>query len=366
MAEILAVSVAGLVKTYSARSAVTRTGPSRADRRRDGAARGRRARRGPREPGSGEFPAVLAPHPSEPPTSGRVADGRIRAVDGLSFSVPVGSVTALLGPNGAGKTTTVEICEGFRAADAGEVRILGRDPIADAVELRPRVGIMLQSGGMYPGARAREMLRLVAAHHRDPLDPAALLDRLGLTDSAATPFRRLSGGQQQRLSLAMAVVGRPELVFLDEPTAGLDVAGRRTTWELIEELRAAGVTVVLTTHAMDEAERLADQVTIINHGRVVATGSPAELTRGGAEGQLRFRAPAGLDLATLLLALPDGTTTKESPSGHYLVEGTVDPQLLAAVTAWCAGNGVLAEDLRVEQRTLEDVFVELTGAELRP
>jgi ABC-2 type transport system ATP-binding protein len=311
---------------------------------------------------------VLPAAPASPPAPAAQAtspDGRFRAVDGLSLSVPVGSVTALLGPNGAGKTTTVEICEGFRRADAGEVRVLGLDPIADAPALRPRVGVMLQSGGMYPGARAGEMLRLVAAHHREPLDPGALLDRLGLTDCAGTPFRRLSGGQQQRLSLAMAVVGRPELVFLDEPTAGLDVAGRRTTWELIEELRAAGVTVVLTTHAMDEAERLADQVIIVDHGRVVAVGSPAELTRGGAEGQLRFRAPVGLELGKLLLALPDGTTAQEGPAGHYLVEGTVDPQLLAAVTAWCAGNGVLAEDLRVEQRTLEDVFVELTGSELR-
>ncbi|ETA00959.1 ABC-type multidrug transport system, ATPase component [Frankia sp. CcI6] len=286
-------------------------------------------------------------------------------MDELSLTVPTGTVTALLGPNGAGKTTTVEICEGFRRADAGEVRVLGLDPWADAVALRPRVGVMLQSGGMYPGARAGEMLRLVASHYRHPLDPAALLDRLGLAGSAGTPFRRLSGGQQQRLSLAMAVVGRPELVFLDEPTAGLDVQGRRDTWELVEELRTAGVTVVLTTHAMDEAERLADQVIIVDHGRVVAVGSPAELTRGGAEGQLRFRAPAGLDLGRLLLALPDGTTVQEGPAGHYLLQGTVDPQLLAAVTAWCAGNGILAEDLRVEQRTLEDVFVELTGSELR-
>ncbi|MCM3921258.1 ABC transporter ATP-binding protein [Frankia sp. AiPs1] len=375
MAEILAVSVTGLVKTYSAQSGPSRSGPSQSGPSRSGTGRaegsrgsGRRGRRASAAPTLRPAPfAEVSTTPATlaaPAGRGALPDGRVRAVDGLSLSVPVGSVTALLGPNGAGKTTTVEICEGFRRADAGEVRILGRDPIADAVALRPRVGVMLQAGGMYPGARAGEMLRLVAAHHRHPLDPAALLDRLGLTDSAGTPFRRLSGGQQQRLSLAMAVVGRPELVFLDEPTAGLDVAGRRTTWELIEELRTAGVTVVLTTHAMDEAERLADQVIIINHGRVVAVGSPAELTRGGAEGQLRFRAPTGLELGKLLLALPDGTTAREGPVGHYLVQGTVDPQLLAAVTAWCAGNGVLAEDLRVEQRTLEDVFVELTGSEL--
>jgi ABC-2 type transport system ATP-binding protein len=293
-------------------------------------------------------------------------DSPVHALDGLTMAVPVGTVTALLGPNGAGKTTTVEICEGFRRPEAGEVRVLGLDPWRDGRALRPRVGVMLQSGGMYPGARAGEMLRLVAAHHRHPLDPTLLLDRLGLAEASGTVFRRLSGGQRQRLSLAMAVVGRPELVFLDEPTAGLDVQARRTTWELVEELRAAGASVVLTTHAMDEAERLADQVVIVDSGKVVASGTPAELTRGGAEGQLRFRAPTGLGLDQLLLALPDGSTAKEEPPGHYLVEGTVDPQLLATVTVWCANNGVLAEDLRVEQRSLEDVFVDLTGSELRP
>jgi ABC-2 type transport system ATP-binding protein len=290
----------------------------------------------------------------------------VQAVAGLSMRVPAGSVTAVLGPNGAGKTTTVEICEGFRRPDAGFARVLGLDPLRDGPALKPRVGVMPQSGGAYPGARAGEMLRLVAAHYRDPLDPDALLDRLGLTDARPTPYRRLSGGQQQRLALAMALVGRPELVFLDEPTAGLDVAARRATWDLIEELRASGVTVVLTTHAMEEAERLADHVVIVDHGRVVAAGSPAELTRGGAEGQLRFRAPTGLDVERLLLALPDGTVAREAPAGHYIIHGLVDPQLLAAVTAWCASNGVLAEELRVEQRSLEDVFVDLTGSELHP
>ncbi|MBL7494847.1 ABC transporter ATP-binding protein [Frankia sp. CNm7] len=295
------------------------------------------------------------------------AYGPNRAVNGLSFTVPAGSVTALLGPNGAGKTTTVEICEGFRRADAGTVLVLGRDPVADAAALRPRVGVMLQSGGMYPGARAGEMLRLVAAHHAHPLDPDTLLERVGLDGTAArTPFRRLSGGQKQLLSLAMAIVGRPELVFLDEPTAGLDVRARHATWDLVEELRAAGVTVVLTTHAMDEAERLADQVVIVDRGAVVAAGTPAELTRGGADGELRFRAPSGLDLDQLLAALPDGSRASERAGGHYIVRGTVDPAFLAAVTAWCAGNGVLPTDLRVEQRSLEDVFVDLTGSELAP
>lgn len=285
-------------------------------------------------------------------------------VDGLSLALRPGTVLALLGPNGAGKTTTVEICEGFRAPDAGAVRVLGLPP-RDA-SLRARVGVMPQSGGAYPGLRCAEMLRLVASFSVSPLDPDDLLDRLGLAEVAGTAYRRLSGGQQQRLSLALAVVGRPELVFLDEPTAGLDPAARRATWELVEALRRDGVSVLLTTHLMDEAERLADDVVIVDAGRVVAEGTVAELTRSGAVGQLRFRATPGLDLDQLLRALPLGCAAKESPSGDYLVEGVIDPQLLAAVTAWTAGQGTLATDLRVETRTLEDVFLDLTGRELRP
>ncbi|MBX6767261.1 MAG: ABC transporter ATP-binding protein, partial [Actinomadura rubrobrunea] len=187
--------------------------------------------------------------------------------------------------------------------------------------------------------------------------------RRGRRAGAPPPVRRLSGGQRQRLSLAAAIVGRPELVFLDEPTAGLDPQARHATWELVEQLRAAGVSIVLTTHYMDEAERLADHVVIVDRGRVVAEGGPAELT--GAERQLRFRARPGLDLEELLSALPPGSAAKESPAGHYLVEGEVEPELLATVTAWCAAHGVLTEDLRIERRTLEDVFLELTGRELR-
>ncbi|REF01124.1 ABC transporter ATP-binding protein [Thermomonospora umbrina] len=289
--------------------------------------------------------------------------GATTAVDGVSLRAARGTVTALLGPNGAGKTTTIEICEGYRRPDTGTVRVLGLDPVRDARALRPRVGVMLQSGGVPGTARAGEFLRLVASFYADPLEPAVLLERLGLTAQARTPFRRLSGGQQQRLSLAAAVVGRPELVFLDEPTAGLDPQARHATWELVEGLRAAGVAVILTTHHMDEAERLADRVVVVDRGRVVAQGTPAELT--GAERQLRFRARPGLGLDELLSALPVGSAAKESPAGHYLIEGDVQPGLLATVTAWCASHGVLTEDLRIERRTLEDVFLELTGRELR-
>ncbi|MDX8153420.1 ABC transporter ATP-binding protein [Patulibacter brassicae] len=287
------------------------------------------------------------------------------AVDGVSLRLDRARVLALLGPNGAGKTTTVESCVGFRRPDGGRIRVLGLDPIAESERLRPRIGVMLQSGGVYQAARCREMLRLVAAYAADPLDPDALLERLGLTDVANVPFRRLSGGQQQRLSLAMALVGRPELVFLDEPTAGLDPQARHETWRIVRALREDGVSVVLTTHFMDEAERLADEIVIIDHGRVIAAGTPHELIRGGAEREVRFTAPPGLPTADLEAALPPGVHVVEPAPGVYVVAGDVDPGLVAAITSWCAARDVLVEGLQVKQRTLEDVFLELTGRELR-
>jgi ABC-2 type transport system ATP-binding protein len=291
--------------------------------------------------------------------------GPVTAVDGLTLTAGARQVTAILGPNGAGKTTTIEVCEGYRGADAGTVRVLGLDPVRDSAALRPRVGVMLQSGGIPPAVPAGEYLKTLSRFHVKPHDPAWLLDIVGLSDSAKTPYKRLSGGQQQRLSLAAAVIGRPELVFLDEPTAGMDPQARHATWDLVSALRGDGVGVILTTHFMDEAERLADHVIIIDHGRVVADGSPGELT--GSAGQLRFRAEPGLDTDSLIAALPPGSAAKESPAGYYVVEvhDRVDPQLLAAVTAWCAEHGVLAQSLRIENRTLEDVFLELTGRELR-
>ncbi len=292
--------------------------------------------------------------------------GARRAVDGVTLTVERGTVFALLGPNGAGKTTTIEICEGFRRPDGGQVRVLGLDPLRDGARLKPRVGVMLQDGvGAYSGARADELLDLFAAYAARPQDTCALLDRVGLTEVARTPVKRLSGGQKQRLSLALALVARPELVFLDEPTAGMDPQARRGAWELIRQLRADGVSVVLTTHFLDEAEQLADTVAVVDSGRVVAIGTPAELTRSGAEGQIRFRAPAGLRLGTLVDALHDGAVAVEESPGRYLVSGEMSPQLLATVTVWCAAQGVLAEDLAVERRSLEDVFLDLTGRAIR-
>jgi ABC-2 type transport system ATP-binding protein len=291
--------------------------------------------------------------------------GATAAVDGLDLELPTASVLALLGPNGAGKTTTVEVCEGFLRADAGEVRVLGVDPAGAPDALRARIGVMPQGGGAYPGVRAAEMLRLVAACSAHPLDVAWLLEVLGLDGCARTPYKRLSGGQQQRLALACAVVGRPELVFLDEPTAGLDPQARRLVWELVDALRRDGVAVLLTTHLMEEAEALADDVVIIDHGRVVAHGSPAALTSKGAVQELRFRAKPGMDLSGLSSALPPDYHAAEPIAGRYLVQGRIDPAVLSTITAWCAEQGALADDVQVARRSLEDVFLELTGRELR-
>jgi ABC-2 type transport system ATP-binding protein len=292
--------------------------------------------------------------------------GPLTAVDELTLTAARGEVTAILGPNGAGKTTVIEVCEGYRAADAGRVRVLGLDPAREAAALRPRVGVMLQAGGIPPAVPAGEYLRTLSRFHTRPHDPAWLLDIVGLTGSAKTPYKRLSGGQQQRLSLAAAVLGRPELIFLDEPTAGMDPQARHATWDLVTALKRDGAGVILTTHFMDEAEKLADHVVIIDHGRAVADGPPSLLT--GSAGQLRFRAVAGLDVDSLLTALPAGSAAKESPAGCYLVEvagGIIEPALLAAVTAWCAERGVLPSSVAIESRTLEDVFLELTGRDLR-
>ena len=291
--------------------------------------------------------------------------GDTTAVAGLDLTLEQGSVLALLGPNGAGKTTTVEVCTGFQRADAGEVRVLGVDPAGAPDSLRARIGVMPQGGGAYPGVKAGEMLRLVASCAAHPLDPAWLISVLGLESSARTPYKRLSGGQQQRLALACALVGRPELVFLDEPTAGMDPQARRLVWDLVAALRRDGGAVLLTTHLMEEAEALADQVVIVDHGSVVAAGTPAELTSTGEEQELRFRARTGMDVSALAAALPAGYRAAETVAGRYVVRGRIDPQVLSAITGWCAGQGALADDVQVARRSLEDVFLDLTGRELR-
>lgn len=290
--------------------------------------------------------------------------GAVKAVDGLSFQLARGSLLALLGPNGAGKTTTVEICEGFTKADAGQVRVLGLDPWRQGAALRPRIGVMLQAGGAHASAKTGEMLHLMASCSANPLDPAWLLDILGLTSSVRTPIRRLSGGQVQRLSLAMALVGRPEMLFLDEPTAGMDPQARHLVWDLLRAARSDGVSILLTTHLLDEAELLADRIVIIDNGRSVADSTPAELT-GGSASQLRFTASPGLDLDLLRRALPLGFMVAENAPGRYLLEGDIVPSTMATVTSFCARVGVMPTGLQVGARSLDEVYLELTGKELR-
>ncbi|MDQ6938139.1 MAG: ABC transporter ATP-binding protein [Actinomycetota bacterium] len=290
--------------------------------------------------------------------------GAHTAVDGLSLALPRGRILAVLGPNGAGKTTTIEICEGYRQPDAGSVRVLGYRP--GSAEARSRIGVMLQDGiGGYTAARADELLALFAAYSQRPQDVGTLLERVGLSEVARTPVKRLSGGQKQRLSLAAAVVGRPELVFLDEPTAGMDPQARRSTWDLIVDLRRDGVSVVLTTHYLQEAETLADTVVVLDAGRIVAQGTPQQLVQGSGDGQLRFSCAPGLDVEDLTADLPAGARVSESSAGHYLVEGTATPALVAAITGWCARRDVLVTDISVTRRSLEDVFLDLTGHEIR-
>ncbi|HZJ04493.1 MAG TPA: ABC transporter ATP-binding protein [Nocardioidaceae bacterium] len=289
------------------------------------------------------------------------------AVDRLDLNVERNTITAVLGPNGAGKTTTLETCEGYRRPHEGKVRVLGLDPKAQRRELLPRIGVMLQSGGAWSGVRAVEMLAHVASLHAHPLDLAELVERLGLGECGRTPYRRLSGGQQQRLALAMAVVGRPELVFVDEPTAGMDPQARRTTWALLEELRGDGVTIVLTTHYMDEAERLADHIHVIDHGRLIVSGTPSDLTRAGGSSTIRlvvtepFPPEAPRSLQT---ALGPDTQVQPLNARSLLITGPADATTLATVSEWCQHNNVLPESLNLGQRTLEDVFLQITGREL--
>jgi ABC-2 type transport system ATP-binding protein len=285
-------------------------------------------------------------------------------VDSLDLSAERGAVTAVLGPNGAGKTTTIEICEGLRSADAGTVKVLGRPP-RDA-SLRPRVGVMLQEGGIYGSVTACEALGHAASLYRHPHSVSDLIDALGLGEVASLPSRRLSGGQRQRLGVALAIVGRPELVFLDEPTAGLDPQSRRAVWDLIDSLRQAGVAVVLTTHYLEEAEQLADHAVIVDHGRAIAAGRPAELVVGASTATLRFTADPQLDLSGLTAQLPRGSTVAETTPGTYVVTAPRLSDAMALVSRWCAESEVVPTSISSEQRTLEDVFLDLTGEELRP
>ncbi|MGP6173135.1 ABC transporter ATP-binding protein [Corynebacterium sp. A21] len=297
--------------------------------------------------------------------------GSTTAVADLNLRVEQGEVFALLGPNGAGKTTTIEMCEGFQSPSSGSIRVLGVDPTRDPDQVRRRTGIMLQGGGSYSGVRVGEMLHLAASYNANPQDPEWLLEVVGLQEQRRTTYRRLSGGQQQRLSLALALIGRPELVFLDEPTAGMDAQSRLLVWDLIAQLRRDGVSVVLTTHLMDEAEALADRIMIIDHGRTVAAGTPAELTNGDAAGIQTLSLTTEQALDTPLIDAALATAGFQIPALqairplHYTLPTAATPPLLAALTAAVAKQDVLIRRLEADHRNLEQVFLELTGKELR-
>jgi ABC-2 type transport system ATP-binding protein len=284
--------------------------------------------------------------------------GNVRAVDDLSFTVGSGEVFGLLGPNGAGKTTTVEILEGYRHPDAGHVRVLDLDPWRDGTRLRPQIGVMLQERGLYPGIRPLEALELFASYYEDPDD----LDLVGLRDAERTFVRRMSGGQAQRLSLALALIGRPALVFLDEPTAGLDPRARATTWQIVHDLRGRGATVVLTTHDMNEAEQLCDRIGIIDRGRMMAFGTPTELTAHAGADDTRFSAKPGLDCAALAGVLGlEPALVSEQRAGEYTIEAPATPELVAALAVWLRDRDVRMGDLRAGRSSLEDVFLRLTS-----
>jgi ABC-2 type transport system ATP-binding protein len=288
--------------------------------------------------------------------------GEVRAVDGLTLTVEAREVFGVLGPNGAGKTTTVEILEGYRRPDAGQVRVLDLDPWRDGARLRPKIGVMLQDGGLYPGIRPLEALSLFASYYDAPDDPQRLLDVVGLREAEHTLVRRMSGGQYQRLSLALALIGRPSLVFLDEPTAGLDPRARATTWDLVRELRDGGATVVLTTHAMDEAEQLCSRIAIIDHGRMVGYGTPAELTASAAADETRFSAPPGLDRTRLAAALGvDAGQVREPRPGEYVVDVPATPALIASLATWLRDRDVTLGELHAGRGSLEEVFLRLTS-----
>jgi ABC-2 type transport system ATP-binding protein len=288
-------------------------------------------------------------------------------VDGLDLVAPAGAVTAVLGPNGAGKTTTVECCEGLRRPDGGAVRVLGGDPVRDGAALRPRVGVMLQDGGLPAAVPAGRVLRHFAAMYARPRGLGELSAALGLDAFARTPVRRLSGGQRQRLALAVAVVGRPELAFLDEPSAGLDPQARIAVWDLVRGLRDAGTSVVLTTHLMADAEALADHVVVMDGGRAVAAGTVAELVGDGGSVEVTLRGTAPVDAAASLaaaLVAVGGPTVASLGPGVLEVRTPGEPAVLHAVTGWAVDAGVVV-DLRPTRRTLEDAFLDLTGRSLR-
>src|SRR5581483_3586072 len=285
--------------------------------------------------------------------------GRVRAVDGVSFQVEAGEVFALLGPNGAGKTTTIEILEGFRRRDTGEVRVLGIDPgdRRSGQRLRSQLGVVLQELAVEPFLSVRQVLERNAGYYPRPRSVSEVIELIGLAEKADAKVKSLSGGQQRRLDVGLGIVGNPALLFLDEPTTGLDPAGRRTSWELVGRLAGEGTTVILTTHYLEEAETLANQVAIIAGGKIVANGPPGSLggrDRGAAT--IRFGLPAGVSVADLPVPVAGDGPTVEMRTDREL-------EVLNELTRWALDQDVALTGLTVSRNTLEDVYLQLTGAD---
>jgi ABC-2 type transport system ATP-binding protein len=291
--------------------------------------------------------------------------GDVKAVDGISFEVQQGELFGFLGPNGAGKTTTIEIIEGYKMADRGRATVLGLDPRRDRYELRERIGLMLQETSLYPDLKVRELLRLFASYYRQPMNPDALLEMIGLEEKRGAFIRELSGGQRQRVVFVLALINDPEVLFLDEPTAGLDPQSRRAIWEWIDLARKKGKTVFLTTHYIEEAERLCDRVAIVDHGKIIALDTPKRLMASAeVEQRIAFEIEGSLDVARLE-SLPGAIRVLGDAHGQFTIYAREAQPVLKSLIDLSETNGFRLRGLAVEGATLEDVFIRLTGRRIR-
>jgi ABC-2 type transport system ATP-binding protein len=289
----------------------------------------------------------------------------VKAVDGISFKVQEGEIFGFLGPNGAGKTTTIEIIEGYKAADSGRATVLGLDPRRDRYELRERIGLTLQETALYPDLKVGELLRLFASYYRQPMDTGALLEMIGLEEKRGSFIRELSGGQRQRVVFVLALINDPQVLFLDEPTAGLDPQSRRAIWDWIDLARKKGKTVFLTTHYIEEAERLCDRVAIVDHGRIIALDSPKRLVASAeVEQRISFVIDGSLDI-TRLEVLPGASKAFGDDRGQFALYAREAQPVLKSLIELCESNGFKLRGLEVEGPTLEDVFIRLTGRRIR-
>jgi ABC-2 type transport system ATP-binding protein len=278
------------------------------------------------------------------------------AVDNVSFEAPSGSVTVILGPNGAGKTSTIEVCEGFRTAKSGSVRVLGLDPVSDHRALTERMGVMLQGGGVYPSARVRDVVSHFCALHNKGVNATKLIERVGLSNRSTGTWRKLSGGEQQRLSLALALAADPDVIFLDEPTSGVDIDGRDVIADIIRDLAARGTTVVLASHDMAEAEKVATHAVLFNSGKVIASGEITSLLT--SRKHLRFTSSEGLVPAELAVSIKSPVVA--IGDGVYEVASEPTPQLMTRISQWLADNSHPLLGVDMGKESLEDTYRRLT------